>query len=216
MIESKNINRENFKKFAQQNGLNENSIYCNHSDFIAWNNIKSETLENDFQKIGDLNDSRYPHYTYNQLNENYWSKDALIALNFYPYQECELYQCDKCKNIFLHYTERGGHGPQLRIRMVRPDLIRDEISCFEFKVKKHEVENLINALNLDQSRFSKILEKYSNLSRVPSNIRKTDVFISEKNYNYINQPQPVDEKVFLVATDKNVIIELIERFNKST
>ncbi|ELV7526289.1 hypothetical protein QMU91_002522, partial [Flavobacterium psychrophilum] len=41
----------------------------------------------------------------------------------YPYFDCEILQCDKCKNLFFYYIELGGHLPQKRLRLIRKELI---------------------------------------------------------------------------------------------
>jgi len=60
---------------------------------------------------------------YHPENTNYWSEDAPIAINFYPYHESIIRRCKKCGEVFLNYTEYGGHAPQDRLRWVRKELI---------------------------------------------------------------------------------------------
>jgi hypothetical protein len=54
---------------------------------------------------------------------NAWSPDAPIALAFFPYNRCDIWECISCARSFLRYTEYGGYYEDERIRALNPDLI---------------------------------------------------------------------------------------------
>ena len=54
---------------------------------------------------------------------NRWSEDAPIAMQYHPYNLCDLYRCTGCSRIFLVYTEYGGYYEDLRIRLLDARLI---------------------------------------------------------------------------------------------
>ncbi|HSW09141.1 hypothetical protein [Aquabacterium sp.] len=52
-----------------------------------------------------------------------WSADAPIALAWFPYNRCDVWQCVGCARPFLRYTEFGGYYTDERIREVQADLV---------------------------------------------------------------------------------------------
>jgi hypothetical protein len=52
-----------------------------------------------------------------------WSVDAPIAPAFFPYNRCEVWQCNGCGRLFLRYTEYGGYYQDERIRAVNAALV---------------------------------------------------------------------------------------------
>lgn len=54
---------------------------------------------------------------------NYWSPEDPIALGFYPYNFCDVYQMRDCNSFYLVYTEWGGHAPEKRARLVLKKLM---------------------------------------------------------------------------------------------
>ncbi|GAB2560284.1 hypothetical protein [Spirosoma areae] len=53
--------------------------------------------------------------------ENYWSSEAPIAAQFYPYNGCPVYINLHC--LYLVYVEFGGHAPEKRCRLLQKKLI---------------------------------------------------------------------------------------------
>ncbi len=60
---------------------------------------------------------------YHPTGTHGWSPDAPIALGWFPYNRCDVWQCIGCGRPFLRYTEFGGYYTDERIREVRADLI---------------------------------------------------------------------------------------------
>ena len=56
----------------------------------------------------------------------YESADAPIAVDFYPYNRCDVHQCSRCARVLLRYTEFGGYYVDHRVREVDPALIVQE------------------------------------------------------------------------------------------
>jgi len=53
----------------------------------------------------------------------YASADAPIAVNFFPYNLCDVFACAKCNNVLLRYTEFGGYYVDHRVREVDARLV---------------------------------------------------------------------------------------------
>ena len=101
---------------------------CNRNDFKAWKYTKS--LNSTLMLLGEFAHKteaikRNGYNSYHPAGTNYWSEDASISIFFYPYHECDIYQCKQCESLFLHYIEHGGHGSEKRLRWVNPDLVTD-------------------------------------------------------------------------------------------
>lgn len=62
---------------------------------------------------------------YHPARSNYWSEDALIAVNHHPYNRCDVWACQSCARAFLRYTEYGGYYVESRIRTVAAELVVD-------------------------------------------------------------------------------------------
>lgn len=54
---------------------------------------------------------------------NYWSPEDPIALAYYPYNGCHIFQKKGCESYYLVYTEWGGHAPEKRARLILKNLI---------------------------------------------------------------------------------------------
>ena len=50
-----------------------------------------------------------------------WSSEAPVAVAYYPYNRCDVWQCTACRRTYLRYTEYGGYYEDERIRRVDPD-----------------------------------------------------------------------------------------------
>ncbi|ENA1795624.1 hypothetical protein ABF176_002471 [Flavobacterium psychrophilum] len=109
------INQDGLLHFLTSNKINDN--ICNHLKFLEWENDE-ENIILSLNKIGELN--LEPNF---EENKNYWGKDSKIEFGIYPYFDCEILQCEKCKNLFFYYVELGGHSPQKRLRLIRKELI---------------------------------------------------------------------------------------------
>jgi hypothetical protein len=54
---------------------------------------------------------------------SYWSPEDAIALAYYPYNGCHVFQKTGCESYYLVYTEWGGHAPEKRARLILKNLI---------------------------------------------------------------------------------------------
>lgn len=54
-----------------------------------------------------------------------WSPDAPIALRYFPFNRCQVWQCASCPRSFLRYTEYGGYYVDERIRELNVALIAE-------------------------------------------------------------------------------------------
>jgi hypothetical protein len=209
------INRDNFADFVNSNLLEIDDSTCDHSEYKSWKNISEEKLNNEFIKIGDLNDDVFKgNYTYTQQIDTeyeYWREDACIAVNLYPAQSAIIYQCTKCKNIFLQYMESGGHGSQSRFRLVRNELIKDKFAAFTFVIEEVEFYSFIKELGLNQSEFEIKIDEFKNLPGVPTDAMSEELYIKDRNhFRHTGFPRRYE-----IITSKSIVLELINKFKNA-
>lgn len=109
------------------NELRTNCSDCQKANFKGWESFTKE-MESKLQILGEFENSetcisKNGYNEYHPNGTNYWSKDAPIALAFYPYHESQVRTCSACNAVFLTYAEYSGHAPQNRCRWVQPELL---------------------------------------------------------------------------------------------
>ena len=78
------------------------------------------------QPVGTLRDpDQYQPSTeeHHPNGTRYTSPDAPIAVNFFPYNLCDVFACDKCDKLVLRYTEFGGYYVDHRVRDLDANLV---------------------------------------------------------------------------------------------
>ncbi|MFM8918777.1 MAG: hypothetical protein ACKOEU_01920 [Limnohabitans sp.] len=64
--------------------------------------------------------------TFEEFHPNgtrYDSPNAPIALDYFPYNRCDVSKCSACQCAVLKYTEYGGYYVDTRARLVDPEMI---------------------------------------------------------------------------------------------
>ena len=64
--------------------------------------------------------------TFEEFHPNgtrYDSPNAPIALDYFPYNRCDVFKCSACQCAVLKYTEYGGYYVDTRARLVDPVMI---------------------------------------------------------------------------------------------
>ena len=60
---------------------------------------------------------------YHPDGTRYWSPNAPIAVQYFPYNRCDVWACRHCNRAFLRYTEFGGYYVEQRVRLLDPALV---------------------------------------------------------------------------------------------
>lgn len=78
------------------------------------------------QAVGTLRDEDVYQPSTEEHHPNgtrYASADAPIAVEFFPYNLCDVFACSKCDKLVLRYTEFGGYYVDHRVRELDVNLV---------------------------------------------------------------------------------------------
>ncbi len=73
--------------------------------------------------LRDVDDEDPTVVEHHPAGTHQWSPDAPIALRYFPYNRCDVWQCQHCRRAFLRYTEYGGYYHDERVRPVDAALV---------------------------------------------------------------------------------------------
>lgn len=99
---------------------------CARRSYAGWESLSSTFPEDLLDCVGKVSaalDGELRVEEYHPERTNLWSEDAPIALNYYPANRCEVWQCRHCQRCYLRYTEFGGYYVDRRMRQLQPALI---------------------------------------------------------------------------------------------
>jgi len=100
---------------------------CAALECKGWESLPGDFDRSSLQRVGTLRDADSDEPTfaeYHPAGTHGWSHNAPIALGWFPYNRCELWQCAGCGRPFLRYTEFGGYYADERIRELQAGLIQ--------------------------------------------------------------------------------------------
>jgi phage FluMu protein Com len=98
---------------------------CQSLNCEGWESVPGGYETKILECIGTLRAEDSPECweEYHPNGTDLWSKDALIAIEFHPYNKSDVYQCKNCNSIYLRYLEAGGYYVDERIRELKAKLI---------------------------------------------------------------------------------------------
>ncbi|MGJ3701242.1 hypothetical protein [Variovorax sp. AFSI2.2] len=113
---------------AEGFSANENCV-CRMRHAGGWESISDERWPVDLMELqGTLRDEELQEPTFEEFHPagtRYDSPDAPVAVDFFPFNRCNVYRCVVCKLVVLRYTEYGGYYVDHRARCVKASLIVD-------------------------------------------------------------------------------------------
>lgn len=101
---------------------------CERLGATGWESLAQADAAAHLRPVGTLRADLFAEPTlaeYHPGGTRYWSPDAPIAPQWFPYNRCEAAQCPRCRHLFVRYTEYGGYYQEARIRAVDPARIAD-------------------------------------------------------------------------------------------
>ena len=119
------LNAESLKAAAQ--GAQSRICSCALGACPGWESFTEERWPKDLVRpLGTLLDAAVYEPTTNEHHPDgtrYESPDAPIAVNYFPYNRCDVYGCRQCHRVLLRYTEFGGYYVDHRVRELDANLV---------------------------------------------------------------------------------------------
>ena len=119
------LSAESLKAAAQ--GAQSRICSCALGACPGWESFTEERWPKDLMRpLGTLRDADSYEPTTDEFHAEdtrYESPDAPIAVNFFPYNRCDVHRCTQCQRVLLRYTEFGGYYVDHRVREVHPALV---------------------------------------------------------------------------------------------
>lgn len=122
------LERDDILRLARQSAAAEPCDRCAAVARPGWEALPGGFDASVLERVGTLRppgadeptvEEFHPHGTHA------WSPDAPIALGWFPYNRCDVWQCTACARAYLRYTEYGGYYQEERIRPLSLGLIVD-------------------------------------------------------------------------------------------
>ena len=112
---------------AAVEGTAQQTCSCALGPCAGWESFTEERWPKDLMRaLGTLRDADIYEPTTDEFHADgtrYESPAAPIAVNFFPYNRCDVYSCTQCQRVLLRYTEFGGYYVDHRVREVHPALV---------------------------------------------------------------------------------------------
>jgi hypothetical protein len=121
----KELNKNQLIEIAKSPKLREDCEQCAPLACQGWESVPSGFNIDVLKPLGTLRiDGAVESWDeYHPNGTNQWSANAPISPEYYPYNRCDVFECDSCKRTFLRYAEYGGYYVDERIRELNPNLI---------------------------------------------------------------------------------------------
>lgn len=115
-------------RFAQRSSAITQTCTCTPKSLAGWEGMPVSLKEAQLREVGSLVAAEEEDLTldeYHPDGTSYWSVDAPIAPQFFPYNRCSVWECVTCSRCFLRYAEAGAYHIEQRIRSLNPALLVD-------------------------------------------------------------------------------------------
>ena len=119
MTQERALNIEELTALAQASAQATGKCACEIESYLGWTRVPATFPQAQMRAAGTLAGDPYDEPTYTEYHPhgtNYWSPDAPIALQHFPYNRCAVQQCKQCQRACLTYVEAGGYYVEPRIR----------------------------------------------------------------------------------------------------
>jgi hypothetical protein len=120
------ITADEVKRLAELSATVQKPCACARRPIPGWESQSSTFPEELLTRLGRVSadsDADLTVEEYHPNRTNLWSPDAPIALDYFPANRSELWQCGNCSRCYLRYTEYGGYYIDRRIRALQPELL---------------------------------------------------------------------------------------------
>lgn len=120
------LSAANLTGMANAADLKSTCADCSVLQRPGWESIPVSANRGVLKCVGTLRAAGIEEPALNEFHPNGthgWSADAPIAVDYHPYNRCDVWQCIACRRVYLRYTEFGGYYEDERVRLVQPALV---------------------------------------------------------------------------------------------
>lgn len=118
---------KNVRQIAELSSLESNACSCIRGLSQGWETLpKVLEASNLLRFIGEITIDKEQDLTLDEYHPNgthFWSEDAPIYFEFFPYNISSVWGCKHCSRAFLRFTEAGAYHSEQRIRILRTPLL---------------------------------------------------------------------------------------------
>ena len=128
MAANDRLGLDQLMQLARSSALVTRACTCAIETCRDWNRIPVEFPQGQMNTVGRLTGDPYAEPTFAEYHPDgtsYWSPNAPIAPDYFPYNRCTVQQCRVCGRCCLTYVEAGGYYTEPRLRALDPALIVD-------------------------------------------------------------------------------------------
>lgn len=128
---------EHIRQIAERSSLESTACACIRGLSQGWETMpKVLEASNLLHFIGEITvdkDQDPSLDEYHPDGTHFWSEDAPVCLEFFPYNISSIWGCKRCSRAFLRFTEAGAYHAEQRIRVLRTPLISNPIQDKHFQ-----------------------------------------------------------------------------------
>ncbi len=100
---------------------------CAVGPCLAWESLAEDRWPPaQMRKLGTLRDAEVCEPTFEEFHPQgtrYDGVDAPVAMQYFPYNRCDVFSCQLCSRSLMRYTEFGGYYVDHRVRELRLALL---------------------------------------------------------------------------------------------
>lgn len=113
---------ENIRQIAELSSLESADCSCVRGLSQGWETLpKVLEASNLLRFIGEVRVDKEQDLTLDEYHPNgthFWSEDAPVRFEFFPYNISSIWGCKRCSRAFLRFTEAGAYHSEQRIRIL--------------------------------------------------------------------------------------------------
>jgi hypothetical protein len=125
------LTSEHIRQIAERSSLESAACSCIRGLSRGWETLPKVLEASDLLRfIGEIPTDRAQELSLDEYHPNgthFWSEDAPVCFEFFPYNISSIWGCKRCSRAFLRFTEAGAYHSEQRIRILRAPLISGPI-----------------------------------------------------------------------------------------
>lgn len=121
------LTHANIKQMASRSSQASKDCRCQRGLSEGWETFsKALEVADLLRPVGRVGHEESEEATLDEYHPNgthFWSVDAPIHLDFYPYNISSIWQCKCCGRVYMRFTDAGAYHAEQRIRVLVTSLL---------------------------------------------------------------------------------------------